>query len=134
MFLAAATELLGFPGLLVIEVNLTPDHITITTTPDTPSAACPLCQGPSHRVHSTYARKVADLPWGWRTITLWLQVRRFFCGPNAFTTRWKPWRLNWAAKSGRAWRRGSGMATLLLTRCYASFGEPTHRPHPPHAV
>jgi transposase len=87
MFLDAATELLALPGLIVIEVNLAPENITITARPDTPSALCPLCDGPSQRVHSTYTRKVADLPWGRRTITLWLEVRRFFCDTTTCVRR-----------------------------------------------
>ena len=38
-----------------------------------------LCQSVSQRVHSCYERTVLDLAWGVRTLTLKLEVRRFFC-------------------------------------------------------
>lgn len=40
---------------------------------------CPACSVPSQRVHSTYARKLSDLPWqGYRVQLTW-RVRRLFC-------------------------------------------------------
>jgi transposase len=44
-----------------------------------PTAACPLCQQPSARIHSQYARRPADLPWGGHTVRFVLHVRKFFC-------------------------------------------------------
>src|SRR5262245_34256006 len=40
---------------------------------------CPLCSTLAHRVHSHYLRTVADLPWADLSISLQLQVRKFFC-------------------------------------------------------
>ena len=79
MFLDTITQLLQFPQLRVLEVNLAPDWLIIRAEPVTPMAACPLCQSVSRRVHSGYERTVLDLAWGQRTITLKLEVRRFFC-------------------------------------------------------
>ena len=42
-------------------------------------AYCPLCHRSSRRIHSHYVRTLADLPFGERTLTLHLNVRRFFC-------------------------------------------------------
>jgi transposase len=43
-------------------------------------AACPICGIWSSRVHSGYARSVADCPAGGRPVLIRLRVRRFFCG------------------------------------------------------
>lgn len=43
------------------------------------STRCPVCGARSERVHSRYARQVADLPWCGVAVRLQLQVRRFFC-------------------------------------------------------
>jgi transposase len=45
----------------------------------TPSAACPLCDQPSARLHSHYRLRLADLPWQGRTVELRVRVRRFRC-------------------------------------------------------
>ncbi len=79
MILETVTELLTLPGLRVVAVDLTPTHLTITVAAEASLAVCPLCQARSQRVHSGYTRTVLDLRWGVRTVTLVLQVRRFFC-------------------------------------------------------
>ena len=43
------------------------------------TAACPLCQQPSERVHGDYVRTVADLPCAGRRVILALTVRKFVC-------------------------------------------------------
>jgi transposase len=83
MILETVTELLDLPGLRVVVVDMTPTHLTITVASEAPRAACPLCQARSQRVHSGYIRTVLDLRWGVRTVTLVLQVRRFFCDVQA---------------------------------------------------
>ncbi|MHC5775947.1 ISL3 family transposase [Nostoc sp.] len=40
---------------------------------------CPICSLTTHRIHSRYERKLADLPWADYSITLQLRVRKFFC-------------------------------------------------------
>lgn len=55
---------------------------------DTATAvACPLCHQLSHRIHSRYVRRLADLPWQGLTVTLHCQVRRFRCGNSACQRR-----------------------------------------------
>nr|WP_281174459.1 transposase family protein [Embleya scabrispora] len=42
-------------------------------------AACPGCGSPSRRVHSRYARMLADTAVSGRPAAIELQLRRFFC-------------------------------------------------------
>jgi transposase len=42
-------------------------------------ALCPLCHVPSHRRHSRYERTLKDLPFVQFTLTILLQVGKFFC-------------------------------------------------------
>ena len=50
--------------------------VVMTTSEEAP---CPLCHRRSARIHSRYARAVADLLWMGCTVHLELHVRRFFC-------------------------------------------------------
>ncbi|MEQ9441882.1 MAG: ISL3 family transposase [Cyclobacteriaceae bacterium] len=43
------------------------------------SASCPKCGNLSSRQHSRYRRKLADLPWAGKPVTVYLQLQRFFC-------------------------------------------------------
>lgn len=43
------------------------------------TASCPLCDQPSHHVHSRYARTIADLPSLGKKTVLLLTSRKFFC-------------------------------------------------------
>jgi transposase len=45
------------------------------------SVPCPLCTTPARRIHSHYARTLADLPWAQYRVCLQLRVRKWFC-PN----------------------------------------------------
>jgi transposase len=58
--------------------SLGPASATITLTLSAPQAAacCPLCGRRSKRVHSSYERTLADLPWGEYAVTVRLKVRR----------------------------------------------------------
>jgi transposase len=48
-------------------------HSTQTRVP------CPLCAIPARRIHSRYARTLADLPWADYRVRLQLRVRKWFC-------------------------------------------------------
>jgi transposase len=50
-------------------------------------AACPACGAVSARVHSRYARRLADAAIGGRRVVIRLAVRRFFCACAACTRR-----------------------------------------------
>jgi transposase len=66
-------------GLTVDRLLPAPDHIILITRSTGERAACPLCHQPSARVHSSYSRRLADLPWQGRILYLHLRVRRFRC-------------------------------------------------------
>jgi transposase len=70
------------------------------------SAACPLCQAAATRVHSSYTRHLADLPWADIAIRLQLRVRRFFCPTphcrrKLFTERLPSVTVPWARRTNR---------------------------------
>ena len=44
-----------------------------------PSSTCPACGTASHRVHSRYSRRMADLPWEGLPVVILLESRKFFC-------------------------------------------------------
>ncbi|MFL6336448.1 MAG: ISL3 family transposase, partial [Pyrinomonadaceae bacterium] len=50
-------------------------------------AECPRCHHPSSRVHSSYTRRVADLPWHGIAVRLSLRTRRFRCRNSLCTRR-----------------------------------------------
>lgn len=54
-------------------------HCTLSLAVHGDSACCPLCGGPSQRVHVRYHRTLADLPVSGRHVLLVVQVRRFRC-------------------------------------------------------
>ena len=53
--------------------------ITVTLNARQITARCPLCNRRSKRVHSCYARTLADLPWGEYAVMIRLNIRRLFC-------------------------------------------------------
>lgn len=78
------TELLSslflLPDTLAIDaVYPTKTRLTVRVTCVLKSAACPLCQHSSERIHGSYGRTVADVPCGGRKVTLALTVRKFVC-------------------------------------------------------
>jgi transposase len=76
-----SSSLLSFipRALQVLRVLPTPDHVTIEAEPRRASADCPVCGSSSTRVHSGYWRKLRDLPWQGRPVTIRLAARRFRC-------------------------------------------------------
>jgi transposase len=59
------------------------DLVTVHASTHEPAAECPLCGRPSRRIHSHYARDLADLPWCGVPVRLRVRVRKFFCdGPS----------------------------------------------------
>jgi transposase len=67
------------PGLQLEAYTAKMEAIIFAMRTTEETAACPVCQHPSARVHSHYKRTVADLPWADSPIQLALRVRRFFC-------------------------------------------------------
>jgi transposase len=73
-------------GFVVEQVLPSPDRLVIISRVRALSAACPICNRSSARVHSRYTRKLADLPWQGRRVLIHVRARRFHCG-NATCTR-----------------------------------------------
>jgi len=67
-------EHLHFTNLILHE-----QRIILVATMTAPKAACPDCHHLAVRIHSSYPRTLADLPWATAPIQLRLTVRRFFC-------------------------------------------------------
>ena len=74
-------------GLTVVQVLPTPDTVTIVASTDTSTAACPSCGRLSRRVHSTYHRRLQDLPWQGRAVVIRVRARRFRCPDLACVRR-----------------------------------------------
>jgi transposase len=65
--------------LTVDQLLSTPDRLRVIARSDSAGAACPSCGGASTRAHSSYSRRLADLPWQGRAVELHVRVRRFRC-------------------------------------------------------
>ena len=66
-------------GLVIESVSDSSDSIILAVRSKTMMAECPLCGTASRRIHSRYARQVADLPCAGRQIRLRVIARRFLC-------------------------------------------------------
>lgn len=84
----------------------TNQRLTLTVSTVEPVVSCPVCETPTHRVHSRYERTLQDLPCSRYAVTLWLQVRKFFCINPAckrriFTERLPAVTAPWARRTAR---------------------------------
>jgi transposase len=79
--LLVSASLLSFipRALRVLRVLPSPDQVTIEAGPRSGSADCPSCGLRSQRIHSGYVRKLRDLPWQGRPVTIRVAARRFRC-------------------------------------------------------
>lgn len=66
-------------GLAVESVGDSTDSIILTVRSEAGTAKCPLCGAASRRIHSRYARQVADLRRAGKHIGLRVITRRFVC-------------------------------------------------------
>ncbi len=73
------TLLPKFSGLRLDNIAIDAETVSLSVASTRPSAACPICENVSGRLHSHYLRTVHDLPWGGRSVRLSLKVRRFRC-------------------------------------------------------
>jgi transposase len=55
------------------------ERLTLVVTTTQATAVCPVCAQTSSRIHSRYARTVADVAWAGWPVRLQLQMRRFYC-------------------------------------------------------
>ncbi len=53
--------------------------VTILSSARQPHARCPACRRASRRLHGTYSRTLADLPWGGMPVRFRVRIRKFFC-------------------------------------------------------
>jgi len=60
--------------------------VRISAHPRARAARCGQCGRVSRRVHSTYRRRLADLPAAGQSAVVWLTTRRFFCDQDACRT------------------------------------------------
>jgi len=67
------------PGLRLEDTFIDADTVSLTLASTSLSAICPVCDRKTARLHSHYARTVADLPWSGRRVRLFLRVRKFRC-------------------------------------------------------
>lgn len=74
-------------GFVVEQALPRRDRLIIIARVCASSAACPICDRPSARVHSRYTRKLADLPWQGRLVEIHVRARRFHCGNAACRRR-----------------------------------------------
>ncbi len=71
---------LALPGELEItEIETINDVFIITAHSMRTCPCCPLCNTPAHRFHSSYLRRITDLPSGGNRICLQVLVRKCFC-------------------------------------------------------
>ena len=68
-----------FPGFDVVSVVATETGTQITIRLEGGGGSCPDCAFESRSVHSTYERKLRDLPILGRPVVVLVQVRRFRC-------------------------------------------------------
>jgi transposase len=68
-----------FPGIDIIELDVTVEGVLLTGLVRAPSASCPHCGTTSTSVHSYYTRRPHDLPLCGQPVHLVLHVRRFRC-------------------------------------------------------
>lgn len=75
-------QLLPSPSKLKLQSwNLDSDNyqVTLSLASTQAVAHCPLCNCPTHRIHSRYERTLKDLPLVQFSLTIFLQVCKFFC-------------------------------------------------------
>lgn len=68
------------PSLVVDDVQHNETEVAIQCRPRSVIAKCPACGQPSNRLHSRYERRIADLPWQGRSVSIQLRVRWLRCG------------------------------------------------------
>ena len=111
--------------LLCAQVAIVPELIEIRVRCTSASAACPICDRPSGRIHSRYTRVLADLPWHGTPVRLELLARRFFCNTPTCPRRVFAERLPEAAAAHA--RKTKRLTDALCAIGFALGGEPGSR-------
>jgi transposase len=66
-------------SLRVIAVAAEPERVTVMAVPRSAASCCPVCRRHSDRSHGSYERRLADLPWQGRSVSLRVRLRRLCC-------------------------------------------------------
>ena len=109
------------PGVALDRLLPAGEHLALETHSTNSCATCPLCDQPSNRRHSTYCRRLADLPWQGRTVELHLRIGRFRCMTAFCPRRIFAERLPGAALSGT--RRTARLGDVQRGIALAQGGE-----------
>jgi transposase len=88
------------------EIDTDHHHLTVNVSSTQTLAQCPLCANPTTRIHSRYQRTLVDLPCVNYSLTLVMQVCKFFCDNSdcirrIFTERIPEVTAPWARKTRR---------------------------------
>ena len=108
---------------------LSSEHrLTLNLSSTQTQAVCPICGQPSHRIHSRYERTLADLPCVTFSLTLIVQVCKFFCSnPNCrrriFTERIPEVAAPWARKTVRFMQQLQAIGLALGGAAGARLGD-----------
>jgi len=71
--------ILALPEIKLGHLEIVDNHIIISASPKKGHARCPCCNRLSHSVHSTYTRRLLDLPITDTPVSIHLNVRKFYC-------------------------------------------------------
>src|SRR3954451_17417826 len=85
--LSSSASCLLPPGVAVDRLLPAGNHLVLETHATSRSAPCPLCDQPSSRSHSTYRRRLADLPWEGRTVEIHPPSPRYRCANDTCPRR-----------------------------------------------
>jgi transposase len=104
--------------LAACHVDTTSAQITLSVHSTQASAPCPLCDTPARRIHSRYARTLADVPWAEYRVRLQLRVRKWFCRNRhcrrrIFTERLPTVAAPWARRTLRLAQRFAALGVAL---------------------
>jgi transposase len=114
------------PDALVVErVARGEDAVMILAAPRRGRACCPRCGRASDRRHGSYARRLEDLPWQGRRVSLTVRVRRLRCANPACPQRTFGEGMDGVA--GRHARRTARLRALQRQIGLALGGEPGAR-------
>jgi len=92
----------------------------ISAHPTARAARCIRCGQVSRRVHSSYRRRLADLPVAGQQTVLWLRVRRFFCDRVDCSTGTFVEQV--PGLTQRHWQRSAGLQDALASIALALAG------------
>jgi transposase len=112
-------QVFGLPKeLAIVDIAIIDEVLTISAVSTQMSPCCPLCGTQASRVHSSYSRKITDVPCGGQRVRLLVQVRKFFCdgtpcARKIFVERLTPFVAPWARVTARLYQivQAVGLAT-----------------------